>query len=730
MALFDYQEEMVKRVQNAFRGHRSVMVQMPTGTGKTYLLAAVVGLFAQEEVWIVAHRRELVSQIENAIERFYPSETVETISRSSCCKPAESIKVMSIQWLSRHYREMKGRKPALIVVDEAHHAVANTYAEVLRTFPKAKVLGLTATPYRMSGQGFRSLFDVLLTSWSMERFIAEGRLSLYDYYSIRLESADQRLIDSLKKRGSDGDYQLKEMTEVMDVRPSLERLCTTVMQYVPGKKGIVYAISIAHAEHIAEFYCDKGIHAVAISSKTPQDVRRRQIDWFKGGNIQVLVSVDLFSEGFDCPDVEFIQLARPTLSLSKYLQMVGRGLRVAKGKDYCVILDNVGLYRRFGLPSAEHDWQSMFEGRTELDRQLQEACMRVYRHGCRMEFLTNDNDEMKKIIGHEGQRMSFSWSAGREIVKDGKGWIDQRSELRYSKRPQCVRLLDVDFCTEDGRKFYPRIRSKYLDAQSYLNLKTLELQVGCGITWKRKFIPFSAPDRVYQLKEKRDSVRVYADDADCLYVQGNPDLNLMPITSMEEMKAYVRKYIQEEQVALQRQRDRYKHGAFYPIHAQHLLQQEGTHEDGEALWYVQKDVYGETYWVDSLTGLKHYTKPVPVQRGFVSLLREGEWFYVRNIPALAGRPLRNWQIVADAHLCVVDSEYLFLKQEPRLCFKVQKRTDDFSYLVVKECRSSSSARINTSDIILTQMGEEGVKMECNGVPYTLDYQSTGNEEGW
>ena len=188
----------------------------------------------------------------------------------------------------------------------------------------------------------------------------------------------------------------------MNVQPSIERLCDTVMRYAANKKGITYAIDIAHAEHIAEAYRQHGINTVAISSKTPLEERKEIIERFKEtsidskpnyaslsltkpldtdvsnkadstdktdtplaqtNNIQVLVNVDLFGEGFDCPDVEFIQLARPTLSLAKYLQQVGRGMRVFEGKKYCLILDNVGLYRLFGLPSDDRDWQAMFEGR-------------------------------------------------------------------------------------------------------------------------------------------------------------------------------------------------------------------------------------------------------------------------------------------------------------------------------------------------------------------------------
>ena len=377
--LFDYQREMLERIGHALDVHPSVMVQMPTGTGKTVLLAAVVEKFLHGsrvgEVWVVAHRRELITQIARLVRHFFPSEDMAR------------IRVTSIQWLTRHYQEM-GLEPGLIVIDEAHHALAETYAAVMNAFPQAAKLGLTATPCRMDGRGLAGLFDVLLTSWSMERFIVEGRLSAYDYYSIKPDSPDQRLIDSLGRRGADGDYLQSELSERLDVRPTIERLCRTVCQYVPGRKGIVYAISIRHAEHIAHFYRVHGIRAVAISSRTPDRQRRELLARFGSPahqqvpgmeRVDVLVSVDLFSEGFDCPDVEFVQLARPTLSLSKYLQMVGRGLRVARGKEYCVVLDNVGLYKRFGLPSASRDWQSLFLGRSARMTVLQEACLRLYK---------------------------------------------------------------------------------------------------------------------------------------------------------------------------------------------------------------------------------------------------------------------------------------------------------------------------------------------------------------
>ncbi|MCD8202411.1 MAG: DEAD/DEAH box helicase [Prevotella sp.] len=370
-ALFDYQKEMKARICEAFGSCLSVMCQMPTGTGKTHLLAAVVKDFMSHNsnggkngsmtddsngvVWIVAHRRELVAQIEDTLERH-------------CRKYGEMLrndhlKVFSMQWLSRNWDKVNGCQPGLIVIDEAHHSLAASYRELWEHYPKARKLGMTATPCRLNGHGFTNLFDILISSWGIAEFIRRGRLAAFDYVSISAKSREQLLIDSLLKRGADGDYQLKEMNEVLNCMPSIERLYQSVERFAHGKKGIVYAIGIAHARAIAELYKLHGINAVAIDSKTPTDVRKRYVEEFKQGVIRVMVNVDVFSEGFDCPDVEFIQLARPTLSLAKYLQQVGRGLRLSKGKCACMIIDNVGLYRSFGLPTRSWDWKAMFLGR-------------------------------------------------------------------------------------------------------------------------------------------------------------------------------------------------------------------------------------------------------------------------------------------------------------------------------------------------------------------------------
>ena len=413
--LFDYQEDMKARIEKALCLHRSVMAQMPTGTGKTYLLTAVIDSFVRAnpkaKVWIVAHRRELVSQIDETVRKFhsYSSATSSLLS---------SVKAMSIQWLMRHYDEIE-EEPGLIVIDEAHHALAKTYKEMWERFPNAKFLGLTATPCRLNGKGFTDLFDVLVQSWGVPEFISKGRLATYDFVSIKSDGVTQRLIDSLQKRGADGDYQNKEMDMLLNKKPSIERLYRSLEEYGKDRKGIVYAINISHAQKITKLYQEHGVKAIAIDSKTPAAERQQDIEAFKKGDIQVLVNVDIFSEGFDCPDVEFVQLARPTLSLAKYLQMVGRGLRVAKGKKNCVIIDNVGLYRVFGLPSQVWNWNAMFEGKLKVGKKKETPKEREFFLMSKVQddIPIHPDSEMMMVMSHEELLQTIQY---REFV-DSKG---------------------------------------------------------------------------------------------------------------------------------------------------------------------------------------------------------------------------------------------------------------------------------------------------------------------
>ena len=324
--LFDYQEDMKERIEKALRLHRSVMAQMPTGTGKTVLLASVVESFLREHsncnVWIVAHRRELVSQIRETIERVFSKIT-----------------------------------PSLFTIKEGNFS---------KTHPSSLTLkgGSTFHPDPLTLRGEGGNRPTRCSEPLRSKVGGPSKVSPDCAGWDRLGATCLRPADNV------GD-----------------RLGATCLRAADGVGDRLGATCLRAADELAP--------------------------------IQVLVNVDIFSEGFDCPDIEFVQLARPTLSLAKYLQMVGRGLRVAKGKKNCVIIDNVGLYRVFGLPSQVWNWNAMFEGKLKIGKRKETPKDREF-------FLMNEkqddiqihpDSEMMMVMSHEELLQTIQY---REFV-DSKG---------------------------------------------------------------------------------------------------------------------------------------------------------------------------------------------------------------------------------------------------------------------------------------------------------------------
>ena len=703
--LRDYQIEICESVREAFKKHRSVMMQMPTGTGKTVVLTSLVQQYLDKglelrdqhcQVLIVAHRIELTEQMGEHLRRYGIEYGVIAGGRKT--KEAEPVIVASIQTLSSKLSSLSSLlSPSLIIIDEAHHAVAKTYRQLWDVWPEARFLGLTATPYRLSGEGFTDLFDVLVDSWTMKRFIAEGWLSAFDYYSIRPDSDDQKLIDNLKKRGADGDFQMKELHDTLDVTPCIERLFESFEQFAFDMKGIVYAIDIAHAEHIAEYYREQGVNALALSSKTDMKERQEAVEAFRASSvivhhqllkdkpIQVLVSVDLFSEGFDCPDVEFIQIARPTLSLAKYLQMIGRGLRPNKGKECCTIIDNVGMYRRFGLPSGERDWGMFFEGLK--DERIKE--LKNLNFDLNFDLNINrgeGNAALVKIVGYEGMASRFDklGKTGFERKKKGKIWVwrDTLTGITFEKHPVVVDFKGVEMMTEDGLTFYPRIRSKWVDGKSGINRKALETHVGDGFGWMKRYVSLREPDKVYELQEvMAGGMRVYKDEKGKTFFQQDLD---SPLVSKEEAggkKAFMvlcdaRKEEWKAKVGESR-RNCFVHvdattGAW-------CLDGGQAEKDGEFYRIVDREC-----WFDGNTGFIYHHRPVVRYRGFVKLVYDGELVYVMNIREEQFIAYHNWEIRADDGICTIGNKLYFKSDKDGKALWIRKRSGDFQMFVVNE----------------------------------------------
>lgn len=713
--LYEYQKDMLRQIEDAFVTHQSVMVQMPTGTGKTVLISEVV---KREErrvknpcVWIVVHRRELVEQIKETLERRLGTSLDAEREKLSV------IEVFSIQWLSRHYQELD-EQPTLIVIDEAHHAVAKTYEEVMNAYPNAKKLGVTATPCRLTKRGFTDLFEVLLCSHSIPKFIKEGYLSDFDYISLNPNSEDQKKIDGLEKRAADGDYSIAEMQEVLDCKPSIGRLYQTIKDFASGKKGIVYAINIEHAEHIAEYYREQGLAAVAISSKTPKEERRRMIELFKEGSagdkpycaslslfttvgkdetpkgIQILVNVDLFGEGFNCPDVEFIQLARPTLSLAKYLQMVGRGLRVAKGKECCTLLDNVGLYRLFGLPTTDWDWSAMFLGRQAgkgdivRERDMSIRILGTFSSKYKSDDITNDrHTEMVVIARHDepdvSQRLRellYVFRTTPHMEKMRSGYMGGGRYIR-SEEPQ-----GLYNSTNKVRMGWQLVSEGENETARYWLLHTNNermVYVGRKYPWDRQTDGVTemycyANEYAYNgLKE------IYANEPE--YITGGKrkvqeqGLIRKDRWGEEHVVTYMYYSVGRNKGEEFNGKDAYvcellSQGEYAICNNNHHIILHGLKQVQLSDDNVAKVVFlgeDETIWVNLYTMQEFDKRPTVERVGFMEMLRVGFNYYFYKNRQLAGIPIQDWSCVANDHVFLFMERYVILKGQTDTVFRVE-----------------------------------------------------------
>lgn len=713
--LYEYQKDMLRQIEDAFVTHQSVMVQMPTGTGKTVLISEVV---KREErrvknpcVWIVVHRRELVEQIKETLERRLGTSLDAEREKLSV------IEVFSIQWLSRHYQELD-EQPTLIVIDEAHHAVAKTYEEVMNAYPNAKKLGVTATPCRLTKRGFTDLFEVLLCSHSIPKFIKEGYLSDFDYISLNPNSEDQKKIDGLEKRAADGDYSIAEMQEVLDCKPSIERLYQTIKDFAAGKKGIVYAINIEHAEHIAEYYREQGLAAVAISSKTPKEERRRTIELFKEGSagdkpycaslslittvgqdetpkgIQILVNVDLFGEGFDCPDVEFIQLARPTLSLAKYLQMVGRGLRVAKGKECCTLLDNVGLYRLFGLPTTDWDWSAMFLGRQAgkgdivRERDMSIRILGTFSSKYKSDDITNDrHTEMVVIARHDELDVSQCLRELLYVFRTTPHMEKMRSGYmgggRYIRTEEPKGLYNS---TNKVRMGWQLVSEGENEAARYWLLHTNNermVYVGRKYPWDRQTDGVTemycyANEYAYNgLKE------IYANEPE--YITGGKrkvqeqGLIRKDRWGEEHVVTYMYYGVGRNKGEEFNGKDAYvcellSQGEYAICNNNHHIILHGLKQVQLSDDNVAKVIFlgeDETIWVNLYTMQEFGKRPTVERVGFMEMLRVDFNYYFYKNRQLAGIPIQDWSCVANDHVFLFMERYVILKGQTDTVFRVE-----------------------------------------------------------
>lgn len=343
-----YQQAAIDSARAAYKaGHRAVLFQLPTGGGKTVTASTVVHGAAQKGngTWWLTHRRELADQASQTFHGLgIPHGTVQAGYVSD---PHALVQVASIQTIARRLHQLA--EPDLLVFDECHHIGAASWEALFDAFPRARVLGLTATPWRLDGQGLGRWFSHMVSGPTVSELIEAGSLSPYRLFA----PATPDLSDVAT---SAGDYQRGALAKAMD-KPAIvgdaighyRRLC-------PGQRAVVFAAGVENSQHIVAQFQAAGIPAEHVDGSMSNEARDGAVERFRRGETLVLSNSDLFGEGFDVPAIEAAILLRPTKSLSLYLQQVGRALRPCEGKREAIILDHAGNSLRHGLPDDEREW--------------------------------------------------------------------------------------------------------------------------------------------------------------------------------------------------------------------------------------------------------------------------------------------------------------------------------------------------------------------------------------
>lgn len=340
---------LVDRVRAELRsGKRSVLMQLPTGGGKTVIAAHMIKSAVDKghRVWFNVHRRELVYQ---SVAKLRDAAGIEPGVVAAGVQGNRHLPVQVCMVGSLRQRRSRLEDPKLIIWDEAHHLAAGSWSTIFESYPDARHIGLTATPQRLDGTGLGRWFESLVIGPSTAELIEDGHLSGYRLFApSKVNLAGVHTVA--------GEFNRKELDEAMKKSSVVGDVITHYTRHCMDKRCIVFAWSISASKDLADQFSRRGIRAAHVDGKTPQGEREAVMNAFRAGSIKVLCNVDLFGEGVDVPTIEAVALLRPTKSLSLYLQQVGRALRPSPGKEHAIILDHAGNCDRFGLPDDEREW--------------------------------------------------------------------------------------------------------------------------------------------------------------------------------------------------------------------------------------------------------------------------------------------------------------------------------------------------------------------------------------
>ncbi len=348
-SLRPYQQQIIDQVWQLWssRSAQKILLQLPTGAGKTVVFASIAHRFIDRgaPVLVLAHREELLLQAKEKLESITGDRVglIKAGYREDRDAPIQVASVASL--LNRQL------PPAsLVIVDEAHHSTALTYTQLFEQFPDAAILGVTATPVRSDGHGFREIYDRLVVGPSVAWLIEQNYLSPYRLF------AAPKTVDTTGVGKMGGDYNPRQLAKAVNTSLVMGDLIDAWTRYAHQKKTVVFAVNVEHSMAIAAAYRAHGIAAEHLDGSVKDADRKATIERFRSGETLVLTNCGLFSEGFDVPSIEAVQCIRPTKSLALWLQIVGRSLRPSPGKPQAIVIDHTENWIAHGLPDRPFPW--------------------------------------------------------------------------------------------------------------------------------------------------------------------------------------------------------------------------------------------------------------------------------------------------------------------------------------------------------------------------------------
>ncbi|MEO1020859.1 MAG: DEAD/DEAH box helicase, partial [Pseudomonadota bacterium] len=393
IVLRDYQQDAFDQLRQSFRSHRRTVYVLPTGGGKTKVFASIIAAAVNKgsRVLVLAHRKKLVEQAAEAIAQVGVHHGLIMPGRSGNNLPVQIGMVATVA-----NRLEKIEAPDLIVVDECHRATAKTYQNIIGYYPRARVLGVTATPQRTDGRGLGDIFSDLVEGPSPRALIDDGYLSRYRLF------IPERLIDARGVGQVAGDFNQRKLAVASDNCAITGDAIEQYRRHADGLQGIANCVSRAHCEHVAEQFREAGIPAERIDGSMSEREQNDIIDRLYSRQTMLLMNCDLISEGVDIPGLSVSISLRPTTSLIVWMQQNGRVLRRSKGKEYAVVLDHAGNTYRHGFPCEPREWT--LEGRAKGERRKNDRALAVSTCGSCFAAYPSSLDRCPHCNADKGER--------------------------------------------------------------------------------------------------------------------------------------------------------------------------------------------------------------------------------------------------------------------------------------------------------------------------------------